>query len=163
MSLLAGKHLSVFGIGPIYVGTITLLTILGIGLSIQGRLPFIALVQADKVFFVLGIGCIILGIVLWLTGALFSKLNQSIKNNQLVTGGIYAFVRNPIYSAFMFLLTGMILIYANILLFILPCFYWLLMTVLLKVSEEKWLSELYGEKYLAYCKRVNRCLPWYRG
>lgn len=163
MSPLAGKHLSVFGIGPIYVGTIASLTVLGIGLSIRGRLPFIALVQVDRVFFVGGIGCIILGIVLWLTGALFSKLNQSIKNNQLVTGGIYAFVRNPIYSAFMFLFTGMILIYANILLFILPCFYWLLMTVLLKVSEEKWLSELYGEEYLAYCKRVNRCLPWYRG
>ena len=163
MSLLAEKHLSVFGIGPIYVGTIALLTVLGIGLSVTGKIPFVSLEGADKVFFVLGIGCIILGIVLWLTGALFSKLNQSIKNNQLVTGGIYAFVRNPIYSAFMFLFTGILLLYGNILLFILPLVYWLLMTLLLKASEEKWLSELYGEEYLAYCKRVNRCLPWYRG
>ena len=70
---MAEKHLSVFGIGPIYVGTITLLTILGIGLSVTGKIPFVSLEGADKVFFVLGIGCIILGIVLWLTGALFSK------------------------------------------------------------------------------------------
>ena len=163
MSLLAEKHLSLLGIGPVYVGCIAILTAIGLGFSVAGKIPIITIVQLNKVFFVCGLVCIVLGIVLWLNGTLFSKLDYSIKTNQLVTGGIYAFVRNPIYSAFMFLFTGILLLYGNILLFILPLVYWLLMTLLLKASEEKWLSELYGEEYLAYCKRVNRCLPWYRG
>ena len=35
-----------------------------------------------------------------------------------------------------------------------------IMTIFLKNTEEKWLSELYGQEYLDYCKRVNRCIPW---
>ena len=31
----------------------------------------------------------------------------------------------------------------------------------LKNTEEKWLSELYGQEYLDYCKKVNRCIPWF--
>lgn len=34
------------------------------------------------------------------------------------------------------------------------------MTVLMKNTEEKWLYALYGQEYLDYCKRVNRCIPW---
>lgn len=32
------------------------------------------------------------------------------------------------------------------------------MTVLMKNTEEKWLSERYGSEYEAYCRRVNRCI-----
>ena len=31
---------------------------------------------------------------------------------------------------------------------------------LMKATEEKWLSDLYGSEYGEYCKRVNRCWPW---
>lgn len=36
------------------------------------------------------------------------------------------------------------------------------LTVLLKQTEEKWLSDLYGEEYKDYCRRVNRCIPWFK-
>lgn len=32
------------------------------------------------------------------------------------------------------------------------------MTVLMKNTEEKWLSKRYGSEYEAYCRRVNRCI-----
>ena len=32
---------------------------------------------------------------------------------------------------------------------------------LLKNTEEKWLEELYGQEYIDYCKKVNRCIPWF--
>ena len=37
---------------------------------------------------------------------------------------------------------------------------WLIMTVALKNTEEKWLLELYGQEYTEYKQRVNRCIPW---
>ncbi len=37
---------------------------------------------------------------------------------------------------------------------------WIIMTVTLKLTEEKWLLDLYGQDYADYRKRVNRCIPW---
>ena len=37
---------------------------------------------------------------------------------------------------------------------------WMILTVTLKRTEEKWLLDLYGQDYADYMKRVNRCIPW---
>ena len=34
--------------------------------------------------------------------------------------------------------------------------------IVLVVTEEKWLRDLYGKQYEDYCNRVNRCSPWFR-
>lgn len=39
---------------------------------------------------------------------------------------------------------------------------WSYMSLLLVVTEEKWLRDLYGKQYEDYCNRVNRCIPWFR-
>lgn len=57
--------------------------------------------------------------------------------------------------------TGAILIAHNSFLLILPVLYWLEMTVVLKNTEEKWLTKMYGQEYLDYCMRVNRYIPWF--
>ena len=31
----------------------------------------------------------------------------------------------------------------------------------LKINGSKWLKELYDQEYIDYCKRVNRCIPWF--
>ena len=36
---------------------------------------------------------------------------------------------------------------------------WALLTVTLKLTEEKWLLDLYGQDYADYMKQVNRCIP----
>ncbi|MBQ8996005.1 MAG: isoprenylcysteine carboxylmethyltransferase family protein, partial [Oscillospiraceae bacterium] len=77
--------------------------------------------------------------------------------------GAYAWVRNPIYSAFMILCTGVILILGNLYFLILPLIFWIFMTILMKHTEEVWLKDLYGKEYEDYCKRVNRCWPWLPG
>lgn len=58
--------------------------------------------------------------------------------------------------------TGIVFMHSNIVLMFLPFVYWLFMTILMKCTEEKWLLKLYGQEYIAYCKRVNRCIPWVR-
>ena len=113
------------------------------------------------VFLIIGIALIIEGIVLFFGADLNGNLQESIKANQLKTGGSYKFVRNPCYCMFLFGCTGALLIYANWILLILPFLFWLEMTIVLKNTEEKWLTNLYGQEYIDYCKRVNRCIPWF--
>ena len=108
-----------------------------------------------------GVVCISLGIVLWLNAVVSQKMVKAIKNNKLLTTGVYSIVRNPIYSAFYFVLTGSLLIEANLWLLILPIIFWIYMSVLLKLTEEKWLLDTFGEEYIKYCSRVNRVFPWF--
>jgi len=74
---------------------------------------------------------------------------------KLVTSGIFAITRNPIYVAFAFVLLGEFLLFPN----------WLLLLYLIAgialfhrqvLREEAYLSTHYGAEYRAYCRRVRR-------
>lgn len=155
------KHLPVFGVGPIYVAIIISLTAIGI-LLVQskiidsGKVDFLALP-----FTVVGSLMIIEGFVIWGAANLHSKLGKCIVENKLITTGVYAFVRNPCYSAFMLFCTAAILFVHNLWLLILPFVFWAFLTILMKQTEEKWLTDLYGQQYTDYCKKVNRCIPMF--
>lgn len=155
------EHLPLFGIGPVYMAIIVAVSLAGIGLSWLGNFPVGNIPVLRLPFLVIGVLIMLLGAYFWLAATLQSRIFQNIGNNTLVTTGVYAHVRNPIYSACMMLCTGALLLANNLWLLILPVFYWLFMTVLMKNTEEKWLRNLYGEEYLAYCSRVNRCIPWF--
>jgi protein-S-isoprenylcysteine O-methyltransferase Ste14 len=73
----------------------------------------------------------------------------------LITSGIFAFSRNPIYVAFALVLIGEFLIFPH----------WLLLIYLLGFAalvhrqvlrEEDYLQAHYGRDYLDYCQRVRR-------
>ena len=153
-------HLPILGVGPLYVVTIILMTIISITLSATGIIPVITFANFQWIFILIGILCFIIGITLWLKAVIIDRLDTHIIKNELVTTGVYAYVRNPVYSAFMFVCTGVLLIYGNLVLLVLPIIYWGFMTVLMKLTEEKWLEDLYGKEYVQYRQRVNRCIPW---
>jgi len=155
-------HLPILGVGPLYVITIILMTIISIILSVTRFIPVITFTNMRWIFILIGILCFAIGITLWLRAVIIDKLDTHIIKNELVTTGVYAYVRNPVYSAFMFVCTGVLLIYGNLVLLLLPIFYWGFMTVLMKSTEEKWLEDLYGQEYIQYLQRVNRCIPWKR-
>lgn len=154
------KHLPMMGVGPIYGAVIIAVTVIAVitGKSTTfqtGRVTFLKIP-----LLIIGILLIILGVYLW-AGALFrSKIDSHIEENRLAITGVYALVRNPIYSAFMFFCTGALFLAGNIFFLPLFFFYWIFMTVLMKYTEEKWLKNLYGREYEEYCSRVNRCIPW---
>ena len=154
------NHLPILGVGPLYVVTIILMTIISITLSATGIIPVITFANFQWIFILIGILCFIIGITLWLKAVIIDRLDAHIIKNELVTTGVYAYVRNPVYSAFMFVCTGVLLIYGNLVLLVLPIIYWGFMTVLMKLTEEKWLEDLYGKEYVQYRQRVNRCIPW---
>lgn len=153
-------HLPILGVGPLYVVTIILMTIISITLSATGIISVITFANIRLIFVLIGILCFIIGITLWLKAVIIDRLDAHIIKNELITTGVYAYVRNPVYSAFMFVCTGVLLIYGNLVLLVLPIIYWGFMTVLMKLTEEKWLENLYGKEYVQYRQRVNRCIPW---
>ena len=153
-------HLPILGVGPLYVITIILMTVISIILSTTRMIPIITFTNIRWIFVLSGILCFIIGITLWLKAVIIDRLDAHIIKNELVTTGVYAYVRNPVYSAFMFVCTGFLLIYGNLVLLVLPIIYWGFMTVLMKLTEEKWLEDLYGKEYVQYRQRVNRCIPW---
>ena len=131
-------------------------------LSIKGLIPFVIENKVIKyIFIVLGIVLIIEGLVCFFGADFGGGLIKSIKSNKLKTNGAYAFVRNPCYAVYLLGSTGALLIAHNPVLLILPILFWLEMTIVLKNTEEKWLKELYGQEYIDYCKKVNRCIPWF--
>jgi protein-S-isoprenylcysteine O-methyltransferase Ste14 len=75
----------------------------------------------------------------------------------LVTTGVFAFSRNPIYTAFALILLGEFLIFPNwILLLYLVAALWFFYRQLLR--EEEFMKAQYGEEYREYCRRVRRYL-----
>ena len=95
-----------------------------------------------------------------IAGALRSDMDASIAENRLVTYGIYAWVRNPMYSGWWMLFAGICLQWHNAWVLLTVPLNWMILTVALKLTEEKWLLNLYGQDYADYLKRVNRCIPW---
>ena len=157
------QHLPMYGVGPAYVAVIIMLTAAGIALTAAGRIPTAQAGPLRIPLIAAGILLIALGAWSWWSAVFRSRVDENIKKNTLVTTGIYAWVRNPIYAAFLMACTGALLLADNLWLLVLPPAYWLYLTVLMKHTEEKWLAKLYGQEYADYCKRVNRCIPWFPG
>lgn len=77
--------------------------------------------------------------------------------DKLITNGVFAFSRNPIYVAFASILLGQFLIFPNwILLVYAGAGTWLFHRQVLR--EEDYLKKHYGQEYLEYCRRVRRYL-----
>lgn len=154
------EHLPVYGVGPIYGAAVVLLTVLGIRLTHAGIIPIVRYGLFRIPLAAVGAALILLGAWMWYSAVFCTKVDDYIKGNTLATTGVYAWVRNPIYSAFLLACTGALLLANNLWLLILPVVDWGFLTVLMKHTEEKWLARLHGGKYADYCRRVNRCIPW---
>lgn len=156
------KHLPLFGVGPIYGAVCVILTVIAVNLGQQdfAKTGIITVLKIPSL--IIGIMLIIFGVYLWYSAVFRAKVDDGIMQNKLVTTGVYALVRNPIYSAFMFFCTGALFISGNVFFYPLFFFYWTFMTVLMINTEEKWLEKTYGDEYREYKKKVNRCIPWKR-
>lgn len=77
------------------------------------------------------------------------------KPDKLVTTGVFALSRNPIYLAFALVLLGQFLVFPNwLLLAYLVAGVWLFHRQVLR--EEEYLRRHYGEEFDSYCKQVGR-------
>lgn len=154
------KHMSYFGVGPIYVIVIFIITIVAIYISKMECFSAGAISILKFPLLIVGILLIALGIILWIQAVLISKIDRNIAKNKLVITGAYAWVRNPIYSAFAIIFTGVLCLWNNLFLFIFPFIYWAFMSILVR-KEEVVLEKIFKQEYIKYKLKVNRCIPWY--
>ena len=154
-----GQKLPLFGVGPYIIYGTALLNVIGIILF--GYVLKIGTLTDMWVWFfrIVGAVLIVLGVVIWYIGALRSDMDESITENRLQTKGIYSWVRNPMYSGLWIAFSGIVLMWHNAWMLILPVIDWVIMTIALINTEEKWLLNLYGQEYADYKKRVNRLIP----
>ncbi len=155
------EHLPIFGIGPVYIGTIAALAAFGIFLSRKGYLDSGLIPALKTPMLIIGLLLALLGLFIWGYAIFRSRIDDGILHNHLVTDGIYAWMRNPLYTSWMFVIIGIVLCFGNLWLLVLPFIFWALMGMMLRPTEEKWLHELHGAEYDAYCQRVNRTWPWF--
>ena len=158
----AGQKLPLYGVGPYIVYGMAAVTAVGIVLfSYVFRIGTLS-APWTYIFRITGGFLIVFGAIVWFIGAMRSGMDENIAENKLKTDGIYAWVRNPMYSGWWFIITGISLMWVNAWILITPFINWLIMTIVLKRTEEKWLLDLYGDEYVKYLRRVNRCIPWKR-
>ena len=154
------NHLPLFGVGPFLIIPILVITVTSIILTVYNLVPVYKLNW--DILNILGVFLIILGIIFWVMAALKSRIDDEIKSNRLVTTGVYGLVRHPIYAAFLYAVTGLILIANNIYLLVLPVIYWIILTIAMIKTEEKWLTDKFGKSYIEYSRKVSRFVPFLR-
>lgn len=105
---------------------------------------------------VLGFLLLLLGVTgrIWCTLYIAGK-----KSRQLVTGGPYALCRNPLYLFSFLLGVGMTLIFQNSIVFFLFGVFFPFFHLMAIGREERNLTEIFGNDYLAYRRRVPRIVP----
>jgi protein-S-isoprenylcysteine O-methyltransferase Ste14 len=81
------------------------------------------------------------------------------KPGPLVTGGVYARTRHPIYVAFDLLFIGTVLMSGRMIFLVLAVVWLPLMHALMR-REERFLTQLYGDAYRDYAHDVGRYFTW---
>ena len=78
------------------------------------------------------------------------------KSSSLITEGIFARTRNPMYMGMFLLLLGFGICFRNLLSILVPFVFAASIRILFITAEERMLSETFGQHYLDYKKRVRR-------
>ncbi|NLO90495.1 MAG: isoprenylcysteine carboxylmethyltransferase family protein [Elusimicrobia bacterium] len=149
--------MNIWGIGPILV--LSAAVGLGLGRVMESYLdvhlgfsgPLLALSTMTALALFLA------GVYLWLSAAM--RIRSGVKSGKLLTDGVYARTRNPLYAAFVFFLLPALALLLNNLAY-------LLSSVLMYAAfdqyierEENALLETFGDEYRAYCARTPRLFP----
>ena len=109
-----GQKLPLYGVGPYIIAGMAAVAITGIILF--SYVLKIGILEGPwvVVFRVVGIVLIVLGIFIWITGAVRSDMDRNIAENRLKTDGIYAWVRNPMYSGWWLAISGVVMLWHNV-------------------------------------------------
>lgn len=120
----------------------------------------IALILLFMVDSIIATFLFIFGFTMWFRAIFKCRMVHSIRTNSLMTNDVYAYTRNPVYAALLFISTSIVLCTVG---FVMATAYiivaWVVLTILLINTEEKWLKKVYKDEYLQYCQRVNRIFP----
>ena len=149
-----------YGVGPYLIIPMVIISVLCVILSFYGFIPIYSFESLNWLLIVLAIVLIIDAAFLWIAAVRISKIDDRIKKGELVTDGVYSLVRHPIYSSWLQLCTALVLFSQNLLLLVLPIIFWVILSIAMVKTEEKWLIEKFGNDYILYCQTTNRFIPF---
>ena len=96
------------------------------------------------------------GVVMWLVGAV--TVMRAYNRDQLVTSGVFALVRHPIYAAWITLIfPGLALLARSWPMLIAPCIAYAIFSRLIH-REDEYLERRFGQAYRDYRRRVNEVI-----
>ncbi len=133
-----------------------------VGLAACVVQPHRLFAQHQRVLVPLSLGMILVGLALrtWAGGcAGLHTRTARIEAPRLVTGGPFAYVRNPIYLASVVLGLGMVLLIGDPFLFALYLAVFAFLYGFIVPAEERYLRTKFGGSYEEYCRNVPRVLP----
>jgi protein-S-isoprenylcysteine O-methyltransferase Ste14 len=122
-------------------------------LFIMRNIPYINLLITSLPLFFIGV------LYLAISGR---KIVTDFKKDILIKDGIFAYVRNPIYSAWiLFIIPALALLSKSWLVLSTPIFSYIAFKILIK-KEDSCLERLFGEEYLRYRSEVNEIIPKFK-
>lgn len=83
--------------------------------------------------------------------------------SELVTAGIFAYSRNPLYLGNMLIVFGLAIVWESVWFYVLGLPFFMFSYWCIVLAEEDYLKRHFGKEYEDYCNRVNRFLPSFRG
>ena len=113
---------------------------------------------ADEIFDILGMTAILLGFLVRITARGY-KAEMSSNGHTLIKNGLYAFVRNPMYSGTFLIGAGAVSMIFKWWVLIVFAVVFLAIYIPQVRQEEKILLERFGREYKDYCQRTPRFFP----
>lgn len=147
------------GVGPYLWGILLVMNLAGWMLSQSVLQSGLLKGGFQDLFYLIGILLMLVAARIQGLSGVKSGVSTSFQSDELKTTGIYARTRNPIYFSWWLCGIGAILCLHNVWVLLLIPIQWVILTVLIRNTEEKWLYELHGEAYKDYFARVNRWIP----
>jgi protein-S-isoprenylcysteine O-methyltransferase Ste14 len=124
-------------------------------------LPQIAALPGG-ISFVKPVGYLLLlpGLILWGTAVI--QLLMGFSKGELVTGGAYGVVRNPIYSSAAFFILPAVALMTLTWVYLVVSIFLYVGVMIFIGKEEKQLTKAFGKEYEDYMARVDRLVPFNR-
>ena len=105
------------------------------------------------------VACYLLSVYCWLLmGRDWSMAIVPRQTSQLVTAGLYRWVRHPIYSLQMALMAASVVVVPTVFMALTACLHLVAMNRKARY-EERYLGRTFGPSYQEYCRRVGRFWP----
>jgi protein-S-isoprenylcysteine O-methyltransferase Ste14 len=111
--------------------------------------------------------CVVVGVLITAIGiciyfAALAGLRTGLRTGTLVTSGLYAIVRHPLYAAsILFIIPGIVLAFRSWVLLPMPAVAYVAFRIFIP-GEEACLLDQYGQEYSLYRDRTNAIFPFPR-
>jgi protein-S-isoprenylcysteine O-methyltransferase Ste14 len=150
------KRLSRFGIGPM-IAVPSLLLIIAVVLA-DARWPHVFVISSlPQIVPVFGVVLMACGVGMWAVGAVAAM--RAYDSDRLVTSGVYALVRHPMYGGWITLgFPGLALILKSWLMLVTPLIAYAIFKRMIH-REDEYLEQRFGQAYRDYRNQVNEVLP----